>query len=329
MSFYAYFQEKQAGESFAIKEIFEIPEQLYTINHYKDIFNAPHQHVQLEKTCQALILAHKESNFLLPGSPLCQHFNADCFYYAQLALNCPLNCSYCYLQGLYKTGHCVLFINYKDFIAELKKLAKNQHNKKIYVPLTHESDLLAFKEGRKLLEIIIPELAVFSEIQFEIRTKSAFPDFFKTIPIVPNIIYAFSLAPDEIIHSYECKTPGLDARLLAVKTCINAGHTVRVCFDPIFIEPGMDSMYEQFFTRVFSMLPPHTIKDISYGFFRMPKKIFRYCAGLHEHLYIYHAPYTTSGTNITYPAELKDRVLQNHRILLERFFPAEKIFVLD
>ncbi len=329
MSFYAYFQEEQAGDFFAIKELFEIPGQLYKINHYKDIFNAPHQHVQLEKTCQALIFAHKQSKFLLSGSPLCQHFNADSFYYAQLALNCPLNCSYCYLQGLYKTGHCVLFINYKDFITELKSLADSQHNKKTYIPLTHETDLLTFKEGRKLLEIIIPELAVFTEIQFEIRTKSAFPDFFKAIPISPNIIYAFSLAPDELIYSYECKTPSLDARLRAVKTCIDSGHTVRVCFDPIFIEPGMDSMYERFFTKIFSVLPPHAIHDVSYGFFRMPKKIFRYCAELHEHLYIYHAHYTTSGTDVTYPADLKERVFQNHKILLERFLSPEKIFLLD
>lgn len=329
MSFYTYFQEAQAGDVFRNKDFFEITDKLSIINHYKDIFNAPHQHVQIEKARQALILAYRNSPFLLPGSPLCQHFNADCFYYAQLALNCPLNCSYCYLQGLYKTGHCVLFVNYKDFITEVKTLAESKRDKKIYIPLTHETDLLAFKEGRKLLQSIIPELAAFTEIQFEIRTKSVVPDFFKTLPVSTNIIYAFSLAPDEIISSYEYKTPSLDSRLNAVKTCIDAGHTVRVCFDPIFIVPEMDLLYEQFFIKVFSALPPHRVHDISYGFFRMPQKLFRYCANLHEHLYIYHAPYSREGTDITYPAELKARVLHDHKIILERFIAPEKIFVLD
>lgn len=329
MSFYAYFQEAHAGDSLAIKDFFGISNHIGIIDHYKDIFNAPHQHVQLEKTRQALIFARKPSPFLLPGSPLCQKFNADLFFYAQLALNCPLNCSYCYLQGLYKTGHCVLFINYKDFITELKTLAHSQYNKKIYIPLTHETDLLAFKEGRRLLEAIIPELATFTTFQFEIRTKSAASDFFKAIPFSSNVIYAFSLAPEEIIHSYEYKTPQLDSRLLALKTCVDAGHIVRLCFDPIFIEPNMNSMYEHFFTKIFSFLAPHLIQDVSYGFFRMPKKIFRYCADLHEHLYIYHAPYTTSGTDITYPAALKESVLHRHKILLERFLAPEKIYMLD
>ena len=199
----------------------------------------------------------------------------------------------------------------------------------LYIPLSHETDLIAFKEGRNFLTLLIPELSMFPEIQFEIRTKSAVADFFKTVPVAHNITYAFSVAPDEIISAYEYKTPNLKARLSAVQACISAGHSVRLCFDPVFIEPGTQELYKKFFIHVFNTIPPHKIKDTSYGFFRMPKKLFRYCAGIHNELYLYHAPYETDGDDITYQAVLRKKIRTEHATLLENYFPSDKIFFLD
>lgn len=345
MSFFSYFIETQALAHDTIRmdnartkttlktiqELLGLPSDvtLSIINHYKDIFNAPHQHVLLEKNRQALILAKRTSPFLLPGSDLCQKFGSDLFYYAQLALNCPFNCSYCFLQGLYRTGHCVLFINYKKFLTELSTLVKAHPGSMLYIPLTHETDLLAFKEGRNLLKLIIPELSRFPHVQFEIRTKSAVHEFFHTIPAISNVTYAFSLAPQEIISAYEQKTPELNARLSAIQACIREGHTVRLCFDPVFIEPDALTLYNEFFLQVFTTIPSHMINDVSYGFFRMPKKLFRYCAGIHRELYLYHGPYETEGDDIGYPAALRETMRREHASLLENYFAPEKIFFLD
>ena len=81
------------------------------IEHYMDLFGRTHQNFMVQKYSPALILAVKHGNFLYPGAPFCQDFGNQYFYYTSFAMNCPFDCEYCYLQGMYASANLVLFVN--------------------------------------------------------------------------------------------------------------------------------------------------------------------------------------------------------------------------
>ena len=81
------------------------------INHYKDIFNRSHQNFAAQKKAPALILAKKTGTLIYKGAPVCQSFGNEHFYYTSCMMNCIYHCDYCYLQGMYPSGHVVVFVN--------------------------------------------------------------------------------------------------------------------------------------------------------------------------------------------------------------------------
>ena len=104
------------------------------IDHYKDVFCRPKQNINLQKVNQSLILAVKRGEFLYPGAPVCQDFGNTNFYYSSCVMNCVCNCEYCYLKGMYPSGHIVVFVNLEDYF-------KNISTGNNYICVSYDTDL--------------------------------------------------------------------------------------------------------------------------------------------------------------------------------------------
>lgn len=89
-----------------------------SIKRYGEIFNRHGGHFRLQKKQQALILAEKKGKLVYEIPPT-YGIGAEKNYYFSHFLNCPFDCRYCYLQGMYRSAHTVLFLNYDDFNAAL------------------------------------------------------------------------------------------------------------------------------------------------------------------------------------------------------------------
>lgn len=200
---------------------------------YREIFNRPGQHMQLQKTRPALILAVKQPPFVYRGPRPCQNFGRDNFLYANLAIGCPFDCEYCFLQGLYLSGDIVVFVNTDDIFAHIAlEAAENS----LYLALSHDSDLLALHGLLPhLIRISSTFLSTRPQIVAEIRTKSAAVSIFQEIRPLDNLIIAYSLAPQVIIDRFENRTPSLKARIKAINAAIKAKFNVRICFDPYLL----------------------------------------------------------------------------------------------
>ena len=83
---------------------------------YSEIFNPKAQSFRLQKANPGLILAQKFGNFVLPA-PDSYGIGASRNFYFSHMLNCMYDCRYCFLQGMYRSAHYVLFVNYEDFHA--------------------------------------------------------------------------------------------------------------------------------------------------------------------------------------------------------------------
>ena len=321
----------------AVKEICDkfpaIP--VILIQNYKEVFNRPKQNVHWQKSHPALILGKKEKSFFYDGPDICQDFGCSRFYYASLMLNCFFNCEYCYLQGKYPSGDLVVFVNLDDFSNELAFLLEKNIGEKIFIAASYDTDLLAFQNFFTYLDSIYSHLykiesnkMIKNNFIFEVRTKSAIPDFFQNHSPLSSLVFAFSIAPQEIISRYEMKTPSLNARLSAIRAAQEAGHNVRICFDPVFIEKGISGIYEPFFDHVFTEINPDKLLDVSHGFFRMNKEFFQKISKRREDssLFLQEFP---SADIISYEREKRKEISAAHINIISKYIDADKIYTLE
>ena len=77
---------------------------------YAEIFNRKAQNFRLQKQQPALIIAHKFGKRVLTA-PEGYGIGGQHNYYFSHMLNCIYDCRYCFLQGMYRSAHYVLFIN--------------------------------------------------------------------------------------------------------------------------------------------------------------------------------------------------------------------------
>ena len=309
-----------------------------TVRHYKDVFNRPHQNQSWQKMQPALILAKKEKPFFYEGPDICQNFGCSRFYYTSVFLNCRFDCEYCYLQGMYPSSDIVIFVNCDDFAKSLYHLLDEANDEKVFIAASYDTDLLSFQDTYPYLNYFHSLINHFSKpigkqstfhidekLIFEVRTKSAGTRFFRENAPLSSFVFAFSIAPQEIIDLYEKRTPSLNARLAAIRSAQDNGHPVRICFDPVFIHDNLLTYYEPFFLQVFSEINPDMIIDISYGFFRMNKEFFDRIAKKRTTSALFLEEFKKSKI-ITYEEEKREVVTQQHLDILTRFVERDKIF---
>jgi hypothetical protein len=92
--------------------------QIIPIERYSEVFNRKAQNFRLQKNRPALILAAKHEGFVLPAPPG-YGLGMPCNFYMSHMLNCVYDCRYCFLQGMYRSAHYVLYVNFEDFKAAM------------------------------------------------------------------------------------------------------------------------------------------------------------------------------------------------------------------
>ena len=100
------------------------------INKYSEIFNKKKQSFRLQKKDPLLILAKKNNNFVLKA-PEGFGIGASKNYYFSHMYNCIYDCKYCFLQGLYSSANYLVFVNYEDFLNQIKNLVTRNKGKSI------------------------------------------------------------------------------------------------------------------------------------------------------------------------------------------------------
>jgi len=236
--------------------------RIITIDHYKDVFNRPGQDTNLQSKAKSLILAVNTGEKLFEASRVCQDFGMGDFYYAESAMNCPFSCDYCFLKGMYATGNVVVFVNSEDYLEELRGILKKGP---MYLCVSFDTDLCALSGFAPWKEVWEDFALVNPNLTIEIRTKATVNNFRAS----PNIIYAFTLSPREVIKQYERGSASLDARIKCINRLLDAGARVRLCFDPVVYVKNWRVCYNNFIDEVTDLIDVRRVGDISAGTFRI------------------------------------------------------------
>ena len=86
--------------------------------HYGELFNRHKQNFRLQKSRPALVLAEKLNRRVLP-IPAGYGIDGARGYYFSHLLNGLYDCRYCFLGGMFRSAHYVLFVNYEDLIHDI------------------------------------------------------------------------------------------------------------------------------------------------------------------------------------------------------------------
>ncbi len=296
------------------------------VRNYKDVFNRPRQDPRWQARYPALILAHQPGPFVLPGPEVCQSFGAGAFFYSSLLLNCPFDCEYCFLQGMYPSKYTVAFTNTGDYIRAIR--AEAARHESMLLALSYDTDLPAFENVFPYVRVLSESLRDLPGLTLEFRTKSAVTSIYQEIPPADNRIFAFSLSPRVIAERFEHGAPGTEARLRAAGAAVAAGHRIRLCFDPVFVDGVPDRVYTDFFAEVFSRIPAEHVRDISHGFFRMNREFFSKIAKTRPDSRLFAADYEVTGDVLSFSQADVSAIREKHLTALAIYLPKEKIFTV-
>ena len=276
---------------------------------YGEVFNRKGQSFRTQKINPSLILARKHQNFVLPA-PDDYGVGGTKNYYFSYMMNCLYDCRYCFLQGMYRSAHYVVFVNYENFSHAIEETFSGSENEQTWFFSGYDCDSLAMEPITGFAEYMLSTFPTHHNAWLELRTKSTQVRFLLNRPVHENTVVAFSLSPQEIIDALEHKTPSLQNRLQAAKKLQQAGWKLGLRFDPIIYHPQYQRLYQALFEAVFAQLEGKNIHSVSLGGFRLPEGFFKNMIRLYPYEPLFAGPLdkTTYGM-MGYEAELEAEML--------------------
>jgi len=278
------------------------------IERYGAVFNRRNQNFRLQKRRPSLILARKHGELLLPtpaGYGIGQPRN---FYFSHL-LNCVYDCRYCFLQGMYRSAHYVLFVNYDDFLDSMANILRDDPPETCFFS-GYDCDSLALEPVTGFAERFLPFFAEHPEHWLELRTKSTQIRSLLARPALPNVVAAFSFTPDAMAEALEHKVPTVQRRVEALVKLAQAGWPVGLRFDPLIYTVDFREQYRALFRTIFERLPMDRLHSVSFGPFRLPRDFFRSIARLYPDEPLYASAMEERSGMVSYPRHLETE-LQN------------------
>ena len=296
-----------------------------TCGRYGEIFNRRAQNFRLQKISPALILAEKFSNHVLPSPPE-YAIGGDLNYYFSHMLNCVYDCRYCFLQGMYRSAHYVVFVNYEDFFRSIVEKIQAAGDASAHFFSGYDCDSLALDPVTDFVNEFLPLFRDYPQALLELRTKSTQVRSLLEQEPMPNCIVAYSFTPAEIANAIEHKAPPVSKRLQALQRLQARGWRIGLRFDPLIYQDGVRKQYERLFDQVFDAVEA-LLHSVSLGSFRLPKSFYRSLARLYPDEVLFASPLEeTSDGMITYREEIREDLVSFCRDALLKYVPEDRFF---
>ena len=293
--------------------------------HYGEVFNRRQQNFRLQKTRPALILARKINRRVLP-IPAGYGIDGARGYYFSHMLNCLYDCRYCFLQGMFRSAHYVLFVNYEDFIADIERVC-GETREDVWFFSGYDCDSLALDPVTGFVGDFVPAFAKLKNAWLELRTKSTQIRSLIGMKAHSRVVCAFSLSPQPVVATLEHRTPDLDARLEAMQRLADCGWPVGIRFDPLILLEDFERIYGEFIDTVFSRLDGSTIHSATVGTFRMPSTFAKAITRLYPEEPLYAGRFVERNGSLGYTEDTVGDMVKWTLERLGQYLPPERIFV--
>ena len=292
------------------------------IERYGELFNRRQQDFRLQKQKPALIVAEKHGKLVLPAPDSYGIGGSRNFYFSHL-LNCPYDCRYCFLQGMYQSAHFVWFMNYESFQESIDE-AMAESGSDTYFFSGYDGDSLALDSVTGFVDAFVPFFAARPRAYLELRTKSvAIRPLLAQAP-ADNIVVAFSFTPPAAAR-LESGVPPFEARLDAIRALARHGYRIGLRFDPLLYTRSYRTHYRELFESVFRVVDTGWLHSVSFGPFRTPKPFFQKMERLYPEEPLF-AGMTEQSGMMSYSEDLEAELRGFCEDSLSRFVPPSALF---
>ena len=293
---------------------------------YGEVFNRRAQSFRLQKKRPALVLAGKHAGHVLEAPPGYGIGGRRNFYFSHM-LNCLYDCRYCFLQGMYRSAHYVVFVNYEDFFEEIAELTAQAPEEDTYFFSGYDCDSLAFEAVTGFVESCLPVFRARPQAWLELRTKATRIEPLAAVEPFENCVAAWSFTPEEVSRALEHKVPSVERRLAAMGELQERGWRLGLRFDPLIYTRDFEERYRRLFDQVFATVRGKDVHSVSLGPFRLPASFFRRAERLYPDERLFAGTFEDHGGMVSYPRDLEAEMIDFctgeilDRVPREAFFP--------
>lgn len=293
------------------------------IERYGEVFNRNQQSFRLQKRRPSLILARKHGKLLMPAP---YGVGGRHNFYFSHVLNCLYDCRYCFLQGMYRSAHYVLFANYEDFQSAIDASGRDIPDETLTFFSGYDGDSLVLEPLTGFVAAFLPFFATRPRFLLELRTKSVATRPLLEREPLENVVVAFSFTPEAIREKLEHGVPPVSDRIAAMKTLAERGFKVGLRFDPLVYHRGFREAYEELFTEIFGALPRESLHSVGLGAFRLPKPYYERMFRLYPEERLFAGPLEEREGMVSYDRDLEDELKHFCRTELGERVPTELLF---
>jgi len=190
-------------------------------------------------------------------------------------LNCPMDCSYCILQGYLQEPYIVLNLPLDKAFEEVRRLLDLRPRHILRLGTGELSDSLALDPWIGFNQEAISFFSRLEGALLELKTKAQEVDHLLGLDHRSRTVISWSLNPQRIVEKEEIHTAPLRQRLEAARRCQEAGYPLGFHFDPIIEYPGWEEDYRGLIEELFRHVDPRGVIWISLGTLRYPPGLER------------------------------------------------------
>ncbi len=221
-----------------------------------------------------MVVMNRRAPFLMACPAGSSEFACCGYLVMVLASNCPMDCSYCFLQDYIADNPAFqVYANYADAFDELERARRRVPGRALRVGTGELADSLAFDRVTAISRDLVAYCASRDGILLELKTKTDEIDNLLAIDPRGGTLVSWSLSPERVFASSEQGTASPDARLEAARRLSDAGYRVAFHFDPIIAYSEAERDYLALVDKLFDFVSPSKISFISLGGLRMTPEL--------------------------------------------------------
>jgi spore photoproduct lyase len=230
-----------------------------------------------------------------------------------LASNCPMDCSYCFLQDYLADAPALsAFTNVEEALREIDAVVGAHPERQFRIGTGELSDSLALDPLTDLSRQLVPFFAARRNAVLELKTKTDCVEALLDLDPCGQVVVSWSVNAEAVVERDESDTAMLSERLAAARRVQAAGYRVGFHFDPLVEFAGWESGYAAAVEAIAAAVDPAAVAWVSLGSLRLS-------AGLAQAVRNRPVPGHVLGAELVAGADGKARVWRGLRLRMYRF----------
>jgi spore photoproduct lyase len=217
-----------------------------------------------------MVVMERRAPFLM-GCPAGLAEFACCGYLVLVtASNCPMDCSYCFLQEYVADNPGLqLYANYARAFDELERLGRSAPGRSFRVGTGELADSLAFDTLTGMSRDLVEYFARRENLLLELKTKTDEVGNLLTVDPRGRTLVSWTLSPTRVYESSEHRSAPPAVRIESARRVLEAGYKVGFHLDPLIAYPEAEHDYGELIENLFDVIQPQRISFVSMGGLRM------------------------------------------------------------